>query len=412
VEDVRLNQIMAAPQWMQLTRLLRQGHDLDIVSLLDAAARENFWSKLVAFLFDSNAAHMLGSDVFFKWLSRFPMLSDSVRQISAQPHTITTELEWGTFAKRRVDILVKVQGATGTPLLVIGIENKVWAGEGIEQLSHYQQALARAFPRSPTFLIFLSLDGRIGETLCVNSRCSCIPASYSTLADTFMELSHDALPSVAFLLKTLSNHLRTQMTAKLPFDKKVLDKVRAIYANPALRRQLDVINRCRAYLPSIKGSLEQAVKDQLNVFTPKLDDWDYHPKRAPLPQEFKLRVEALSPPKSSGFDIWYMLVSENQEPFFGDSYRVLAVALCETPKGKLRINEAFPSPLGMTTYKNWWKWHVLWVGDTYRLHDLATEDVHGLASLLANAANDSFHQIQKALGLCRLGKIKVRRNTR
>lgn len=412
MEEVRLNQITAAPQWVQLTRLLRQSHNLDIVSLLDAAARENFWSKLVAFLFDSNAAHMLGSDVFFKWLSRFPMLSDSVSQISAQPHTITTELEWGTFAKRRVDILIKVQGATGSPLLVLGIENKVWAGEGIEQLSHYQQALARAFPRSPTFLIFLSPDGRNGETLCGKSKCSCIPASYSTLADTFSELSYGALPSVAFLLKTLSIHLRTQMTAKSPFDKKVLDKVRAIYADPELRKQLDVINRCRAYLPSIKGPLEQAVKNQLKPFKPKLDDWDYHPKRAPLPQEFKLRVEELSPPKASGFDVWYMLVSEKGEPFFGDSYRVLAVALCETPAARVKINKAFPSPLGMTHYKNWWKWHVLWVGDTYRLQDLATEDVRGLSSLLANAANDSFHKIQKALSRCRPEKAKARRNTR
>ena len=57
-----------------------------------------------------------------------------------------------------IDVVVEISFASQT--VVLGVENKIDAGEGTEQLARYQDALARAYPGWTAVLAFLTPTGR------------------------------------------------------------------------------------------------------------------------------------------------------------------------------------------------------------------------------------------------------------
>jgi hypothetical protein len=69
---------------------------------------------------------------------------------------------------RRIDIVVQI--TTSHQAFVVGIENKIDAGEGHEQLGRYQAVLEDAFPNQTPVLVFLTPTGREPTTADPDSR--------------------------------------------------------------------------------------------------------------------------------------------------------------------------------------------------------------------------------------------------
>lgn len=164
------------------------------------------------------------------------------------------EVEWLTDERRRLDILVKVLGMGGRLEAVLGIENKLAAGEGENQLSDYQAALARTFRGVPKILVFLTPEGREPESAKEPSECRVVSCSYETIT----EMCQKMLPSVSGELQLLVNGLSTHLAGRRDMETKAQRLVRRLFAMPRYTRALQLI---REYTPTFPDLCEETIKE-------------------------------------------------------------------------------------------------------------------------------------------------------
>lgn len=119
---------------------------------------ENLASDIFAFLLNPSETHGQ-EDLFLRLMTRYldlpsiPDLSAARVQREALTYTIDRHL-------RRIDILVTMT----TGRLVLAIEHKINAKEGVEQLGHYYEHVKRIAPHVYC-LIFLTPDGRPPQSI-------------------------------------------------------------------------------------------------------------------------------------------------------------------------------------------------------------------------------------------------------
>ncbi len=103
---------------------------------------------MLAFLFDENAGHGQRQMFLKQFLN---LIGHPDRQIGRS--RVSTEYTLGRSG-RKIDVLLRLGSH------VIGIENKPWAGEQVEQCNDYADELERLAPGRWT-LVFLTSDGRV-----------------------------------------------------------------------------------------------------------------------------------------------------------------------------------------------------------------------------------------------------------
>ncbi len=93
---------------------------------------------------------------------------------------------FGRISVRResmfIDVVLEVSGPGGG--VVIGIENKVDAGEQPEQIARYQATLARAYPGRAAAVVFLTPTGRAPATAVADSPVPAVALGYGWLWPT------------------------------------------------------------------------------------------------------------------------------------------------------------------------------------------------------------------------------------
>ena len=129
--------------------------DFNLVSIL--ALEEKTISRLIGLLLEPDGVHGQGN-VFLKKFAE--TLRKCLKEIGIENPmenvgeigNAKVETEHSTDKGRRVDILIDL------PNFVIGIENKIWAGDQKDQLKDYGEYLANK--GKDYLLIFLTCDGR------------------------------------------------------------------------------------------------------------------------------------------------------------------------------------------------------------------------------------------------------------
>lgn len=89
-----------------------------------------------------------------------------------------------------IDVVVEVLGDPGEA--VIGIENKIDAGEQTEQISRYQATLERAYPGRAAAIVFLTPTGRRPSTASADSLVPVVALDYGWLASVLTAARRDA----------------------------------------------------------------------------------------------------------------------------------------------------------------------------------------------------------------------------
>ncbi len=84
-----------------------------------------------------------------------------------------------------IDVVVEVSGPGSEA--VIGIENKIDAGEQPDQIGRYQATLARAYPGRAAVVVFLTPTGRAPATATEESTVPSVALGYGWLARTLSE---------------------------------------------------------------------------------------------------------------------------------------------------------------------------------------------------------------------------------
>lgn len=117
-------------------------------------------SNVLAWLLDPLESHGLDDIVLRRLLSNMILESDGIKDVSAAQielmefTDIEVRREW-----RHIDILVIDRKNE----MAVLIENKIWSGEGKEQLTRYLDLLKREFPSFRILPVFLTLEGRESE---------------------------------------------------------------------------------------------------------------------------------------------------------------------------------------------------------------------------------------------------------
>lgn len=152
-----------------------------------------------------------------------------------------------TFCERdRIDVVVKVGGASPA---VVGIENKIHAGEGRRQLAKYQAALDERYPSDHgKVLVFLTPEGREPETSSSGSNVPCVPLGYQSIAEAAeasLEVSDDRSPAIAELIR----HIREEIMGNAD----VKDRAWSIWRNHS--RALRILLEHRPKLHHIREAI-------------------------------------------------------------------------------------------------------------------------------------------------------------
>lgn len=143
--------------------------------------------------------------------------------------------EWQRVTVRRevmrIDVVVEIHSSEGPA--VIGIENKIDAGEQVQQLSRYQQALHARFPTHKAALLFLTPDGRASETAHPYASVPVMNIDYGTVTRALDRtlLLPSLTKSERILLDCTSHHIEEEILT----NSRTRDIVEQLWGGPLAR---------------------------------------------------------------------------------------------------------------------------------------------------------------------------------
>jgi hypothetical protein len=159
----------------------------NLFSVLSLEQKETIHSSIIAYLFNPKAGEKripqnpaLNNPFAIHFLKSFlsiiakrrPFSGNALNMAELGMKEIEVETELG-----RIDIVIKLP----IDKVVIGIENKIGAAEGEEQISRYQDKLKQVFANHRRYLVFLTPKGRKPETANLSSDTSVLTASYADI---------------------------------------------------------------------------------------------------------------------------------------------------------------------------------------------------------------------------------------
>ena len=133
--------------------LAAQSLERDIFEQLGLHYREDFHSNFLAWLLDPQGSHGLGEGFLRNFLARSGAGSRVINAANRASTKVTRE-RYVEFdgSSGRLDIQVLNEEAE----FVCVIENKVWSGEGEDQLAFYRRVLPKYYPNHRIHLVFLT----------------------------------------------------------------------------------------------------------------------------------------------------------------------------------------------------------------------------------------------------------------
>jgi len=182
----------------------------------------------------------------------------------------------------RVDVTVVACPAGGGRDVVLGIENKIHAGEQHRQVARYQESMSARFGHARKAIVFLTPTGRAPTTATAGHDVPVISRSYGHLADVLAAAANDAVaPSrEQRVLAELIEHIQEDILG----NDTIRDQVRALYA-----AHPDAIRLLAEYRPGLED-IRGSYLARLRAAHADIRDWVY-PTRGSI-REIKVRREA------------------------------------------------------------------------------------------------------------------------
>ena len=181
------------------SRLLELDHfvpPLQIIRALGVERNEIAHSRLLAALL--NPRQHRGAEIMLRSLLQSILRQQYLAGSIGERLQGVLGTSWTNVAVQRefqfIDIVVQI--ATSHHTVVIGIENKIDAGEGNEQLGRYQNALERAFPTQTSVMVFLTPTGREPTTAISHGRVPAFSAGYDLIVEAVEETLQRAAPNL------------------------------------------------------------------------------------------------------------------------------------------------------------------------------------------------------------------------
>jgi hypothetical protein len=292
---------------------------------------------------------------------------------------------------------------------VVGIENKVDSEEQTAQISDYQEALTKRFPKMPKIIFFLTPDGRETLTSSFNYKeCPCIIHPYKSIVDVCDLLLPNAIEQSKVFLLIIKNHINKLLKSN-SMENEVKEKIHNLYLNPEYRQTIKLIQQFSPRINTIIEKLESNVYQipfnckGLGISEDEISFDTYPSAVRSQPNEFQIFFDSLSnkyTEKQQGY-IHYILKSDSLTPDIGSVFTLRVAIYFQDAKTKKELGDLIYSKLSIDNSKgekkHWSNWINLWVGDSYRLVDLGDKDIRGLTNILNDGISETFLLLKKKL---------------
>lgn len=172
LERIERNELLTAPRF-------------NVFNALGVVRKEVIQSRFLAYLLSPLEQHKQDA----KFLNAFLIQIGVAPIVESEWARVKVYPEYPLDEYGRIDILITA------PELLVAIENKVDAGEGIDQIRRYQEWMGlEKNKQNKKTLVFLTPDGRESKT--ANPKSIFIPflLSYAELAEIFSPLIHTIIP--------------------------------------------------------------------------------------------------------------------------------------------------------------------------------------------------------------------------
>ena len=357
---------------------------------------ENHSSSILRFLVSDNETHRLGTRFLVNWL--LAMKEELGPKATTIPefsfHHSTAQVEWLTPQGRRLDLLISLRDAKGKPVALIGVENKHWAIEQVDQVTHYQEALAKHAQGLPSCVLFLTPDGRPPHYRKSNFQsCPWLPVSYDTVLQALMGTELKAKPDVQYFLASFRNHLAQNLHRFDMVDsyQNIKGKVHKLFQDPLHRKAILLLEKLRP----TGDELLDGLRVKLGWDDSTFEKYPIQGRRVLEAKWFPKSLECEVLGKS--ISIGYMHTAGQHAWDADTKVQVAALAWCDGVKDKalkkeLLVPLTMNRPEGSTWSQEAWDWDCwapIWVGEKHQLGALGEEDAQALQSLLVQARENT-----------------------
>jgi PD-(D/E)XK nuclease superfamily len=214
---------------------------LALIRTMGVSRDEVAHSELLAMLL--NPRRHAGAEAMLRTLLREIARAPSLDRQIIERLWAMVEAPWSRVSVHRerlfIDVVVEIASAEGA--LVVGIENKIDAGEQPEQIARYQGALARAYPDRTAVMIFLTPTGREPTTARVGGPVPALALGYDSVLAAVEEARRRAMHGSGdeSVLGVVAAHLKEDILG----DPEVKNLVRELWRTHGRALQLAIRHR-------------------------------------------------------------------------------------------------------------------------------------------------------------------------
>jgi len=395
-----IEKLLKSKKFQELVKI----NNFNMLSLFSDIFNENSYTRLLAYLFNSEENHGLNQQFFRSWLKNVQEINFKLP--TAINSTIKTRLNWRTHENRYIDMVIQViNKETGKVSHVIGLENKKFTTESENQLADYQKDINLTFPQSKKVLIYLTPKGHKGKSHSEKiTQCPCINVSYNSLTKTcdekFKTDKHDILTLIKHLNKYISYNII--YGANMKDSKKKI--VNSISQNTEYKKAIEEIIK---YYPTYKTIRNLAYENIVSELQEHYDHvriaWVY-PQSSNTPHEINFEIDDINDLLGKRkIKFYYMLYSNTPNPHIGNDVCIRLMAYCgdgyeyvkssQTLAKKIKKASLFPESSSLP--KQWKPWECLYSGKIYNLQDMGELDSESIVDIIHDCIEKTYKPLKK-----------------
>lgn len=372
--------------------ITRFNSDFNILSYFEDIFNENVWTRIFAYILDSDKQHNLKTKPFGYWIEQITKEKKEfetyfLNKLEKKPFRIIPKTEWATVERRRIDLVLELNDDSGEIIGIIGLENKLNSAEQEMQISDYQIALTKFYPFVPKIILYCTPDGR-SSTTALNEYIDCpyLPITYYSFKEVFSHFSNHTQGEVKLIFHSTYKYLEYMLAREVKMEilKNVQDRTLPFNERNIYSPVMNFFNKFEEYL--ISNGKFPFTKASIGTFST---------------DEIKLFVEDLHKPKLCPA---YLLHGFNKEPRKGD-YFVVRVMIHSRILQKLKSKDKQPIrdlilkhmqlPNTRNELKHLGPYVNIWTSNKYQLVDLAETDIKNMLNLLEDTVEQTYHQLKK-----------------
>jgi hypothetical protein len=310
---------------------------INVLSILGSQRDENTYSDMIAALLKAD------KDFIYKLLDKLEIKYPS----ELKNCDFEVSREHTTNKNERIDLVVKFKGCN----YIIGIENKIDADEGPEQIERYQEFFEHSFKNYDGLFLFLTPDGR-KSTTCKESPFICFSFSYKLLLVALEEIKNQDN------IQNLVTNFIDSIKENIVMDTEEEKEISAVWGNKSNRAVLTKLIQNRPTILTIADRLYL----KINKYLAKYDD-EIAEKRCGgySNLELHLRLKSLN---RTNIPITFLFYDDIKK---GDTPSLRMVLWTDDfesmPKKRIKEYKEKNTFLSFDKLKNWnGPWYVLYSG--------------------------------------------------